>query len=397
MQTLNPLTSKELYSQYNWYKESFLPVLKDTYDDFFQSGFQVELLSISENINALMGKDFYFVTKIRIDKQHDAFFRCSQDCVSLILNKVLGKNNKRFSLDKLTDLEAKIMTSFNDNLFNNIADILSPPSATEIRRTNFDVIHLTFLVKDNEENVCGKFILSLPKVLLKPDSIISNGEKFANTMFKKSTLDVNIKIGSTKFSLLELKNLDIDDTVVFENSNTKKMTLSVRDYEKEINLKVNLGLVTPIDDNNGGNNMGAENLWDSIEVEMIAEFDSVKITLGELKNIEAGNVVDLTSLYENKVTLKVENKTIAKGELVIINDRYGVKITDIVANNNSSQPVNNASTNGQQNDEKIEDEDADFDENETEEQEEEESGEGEAEEEEEEFDYSDFELEDEDI
>ena len=49
---------------------------------------------------------------------------------------------------------------------------------------------------------------------------------------------------------------------------------------------------------------------DSIEVDMYAEFDAVKIKLGELKDIEEGLVVDLTSLYDNKVTLKVEGENL---------------------------------------------------------------------------------------
>ena len=73
------------------------------------------------------------------------------------------------------------------------------------------------------------------------------------------------------------------------------------------------------------------NIWDSIEVEMVANFDAVDITLGELKKIQAGMVVDLTSIYQNRVTLTVEDKPIASGELVIVNDKYGVKITEVHA------------------------------------------------------------------
>jgi flagellar motor switch protein FliN len=99
-----------------------------------------------------------------------------------------------------------------------------------------------------------------------------------------------------------------------------------------------MGLVLPVDEDEGIENMGDNiNLWDSIEVEINAQFESVKITLGELKAIEAGTVIDLTSIYNNKVTLSVENKPIAKGELVIINDRYGVKITDVADTNEPTQ------------------------------------------------------------
>ena len=71
------------------------------------------------------------------------------------------------------------------------------------------------------------------------------------------------------------------------------------------------------------------NLWDSIQVDMTAEFEKVKLSLGELKSIEEGLIVDLCSVYDNKISLKVGGKTIALGELVIINDRFGVKIENV--------------------------------------------------------------------
>lgn len=385
-QTLNSIASKELYTQYDWYQKTFPPVIQESCDEFFLPGFKFELLGISKNITPLMDKDSYFVTKIRIDKQYDMFFRSSDKTISLILDRVLGKSNKSFNLNKLTDLEAKIITSFNDYMFNMTSKLLSPPPANEIRRSNFDVIHLTFIIKDVEQNRCGKFIISLPAALLNPQEITSTGDKFDNTTFTKSTLDVKIEIGTTRFTMHDLKNLDLEDMVIFENSNIKQMTLVIDDYKKEINLNPNLGLITPIDNNNGGENMGAENLWDSIEVEMSAEFDAVKITLGELKKIEDGTVVDLTSIYDNKVTLKVEDKIIARGELVIINDRYGVKITEVTAQQPMQQAAQQPTQEPDQTDSVV-----------TEEPAVENSEEPAADQQDEEFDYSDFELDDEDI
>ena len=80
------------------------------------------------------------------------------------------------------------------------------------------------------------------------------------------------------------------------------------------------------------------NLWDSIQVDMAAEFDKVKVTLGELKSIEEGLIVDLCSVYDNKVSLKVGGKIVASGELVIINDRFGVRIEKV----NDSAPAEEA-------------------------------------------------------
>jgi len=390
-QNTDSIEYNNLYTQYDWFNKTFSPVVQQSGDDFFLPEFKLELIGISKNINTLMDKDSYFVTKIRIDKQHDMFFRTSEGAVSIILDRVLGKPGKRFNLNKMTDLEAKVITAYNDYLYNMLAQFLSAPPPT-LKRTNFDIIHLTFIIKDIEENTVAKFIISIPEVLLKPQAVVSSGEKFHHADFPNSVIDVEIKIGSTKFSVFDMKNLEVEDIVVFENSNTNKMILKFKDYEKEIKLNPNLGLILPID-NNGGNNMGGNtentNLWDSIEVEMNAQFDAVKITLGELKNIEEGLVVDLTSIYDNKITLSVENKAIARGELVIVNDRYGVRIEEVIAKGDKTKAV----VQGSEKDDYEEFMDEGFD-NDMNAGPEEFQG---ITMEEDEFDYSDFELEDEDI
>lgn len=389
---INSIDYKELYAQYNWFANAYPPVVQASIDEFFLPGLKFILIGISKNINTLMDKDAYFVTKIRIDKLHDMFFRTSEKAIGILLDRALGKPNSRFNLNKLTDLEAKIITAFNDYMFNATSQFLAPPPPT-LKRTNFDVVHLTFLLKDTDTNAVAKFIITLPDELLAPETVTSASDKFDYGDFSSSVIDVAVKVGSTRFKLIDIKNIEVDDIVVFDNSNTNHMVLKFKDYEHDINLNPNLGLVMPVDNDGGNDDMAGENtnLWDSIEVEMDAQFDTVKITLGELKNIEEGLVVDLTSIYDNKVTLSVENKPIARGELVIVNDRYGVKIDEVIAkapkseNNSNIIPQNETTT----------DEDDFSGDNMLEE--EESQPVSQSSEEEDEFDYSDFELEDEDI
>ena len=394
-QNINSTDYKELYAQYNWFADNYPAVVQQSSDEFFLEGLQFILIGISKNINTLMDKEAYFVTKVMIDKLHDMFFRTSEKAVGIILDRALGKPNSRFNLNRLTDLEAKIITSFNDYMFNSLAKFLSP-ARPELKRSNFDVVHLTFLIKDTNTNQVAKFIITLPDELLNPDVVTSQEDKFDYGDFATSTIDVAIKVGTTRFKLIDVKNIDIDDIVVFDNSNTNHMVLKFRDYEKEINLNPNLGLVIPVD-NDGGNEEMADNtnLWDSIEVEMSAQFDTVKITLGELKNIEEGLVVDLTSIYDNKVTLSVEDKPIARGELVIVNDRYGVKIDEVIAKAPKSEvQAGNSELIQQSGSDDFSDETMDMGEEEITH----ENTEGrEQNSEEDEFDYSDFELEDDDI
>ena len=395
-QNINSIDYKDLYAQYNWFS-SFCPsAVQASGDEFLLPKFKFILLGISKNVNTLADKDSYFVTKVRIDKLHDMFFRISEKAVEIILDRTLGRPNSRFNLNKLTDLEAKIITSFNDYMFNSLSQYLTP-SQPSLKRTNFDVIYLTFLIKDIETNRFGKLVITLPQELLNPDIVTSQEEKFAPEDFATSIINVEIKVGSTKIKLIDVKNIDVDDIVVLDDSNSEHMKLRFKEYETDINLNPNLGLVIPVDNDGGEENMTADNtnIWDSIEVEMDAQFDSVKITLGELKNIEKGLVVDLTSIYDNKVTLSVENKPIARGELVIINDRYGVKIDEVVAKTSNEK---------QQLEAPVEVENTEFDEENPQDfsEEDEFSTEEEPQEEqhpsdEDEFDYSDFELEDDDI
>ena len=119
------------------------------------------------------------------------------------------------------------------------------------------------------------------------------------------------------------------------------MTLVCENIIQKFKIKPNIKIIEPYD-MSGGEDMENENtnLWDSIQVDMSAEFDKVKVTLGELKSIEEGLIVDLCSVYDNKVSLKVGGKLVAAGELVIINDRFGVRIQEVNSSDNSSpQPT----------------------------------------------------------
>jgi flagellar motor switch protein FliN/FliY len=57
---------------------------------------------------------------------------------------------------------------------------------------------------------------------------------------------------------------------------------------------------------------------------------STTLTLGEVLNLGPGSVVELDNLVEEPVDIKVNGKLVAKGEIVVVEERFGVKITDIV-------------------------------------------------------------------
>ncbi len=395
----NSISTDQLYKEYDWYQHTFPPIVQESCDEFFDNNFKLELIGISKNINCLMDNESWFVTKIRINHEYDMYFRLNDKALDIILNKVLGQSKNKFNINKISELEAKVITSFNDFMFEHLKPVLSEPDPTQLQRNNFDLIHLTFIIKEVEEynKKAGKVIITMPLGLLKPELITSEGPKFSDDSFPTSETLVKVLIGKTKFSLYDLKNLEQDDVVVFENSNLENITLFISGEEIPVNLNPNMDILIT-ETENGGDDMGDthKNIWDSIEVEMSAEFDAVKISLGELKDIEEGLVVDLTSLYDNNVTLKVEGKSIASGSLVIVNDRYGVKINNVIADGGNSLPAKgqNAAQPAAESNEN-EEEGNDFTDNN--ELPPEDEGAENNDNSEEEFDYSDFDLEDENI
>jgi flagellar motor switch protein FliN/FliY len=354
----------ELYKQFSWYDSIFTPIVKSCSSEFFFDGFEYKLMSVSTNMNVLSQNETFFVTKVKINAKNDVYIRISQAAINVILDKVLGKNNKRFDLTEVSELEARVITGFNDFLY----EMLAPNFTIEPNRRYNEILHLTYFVKSEISDAAAKFVISVPKDILTPPQKEEKPPRLSDMYFANSPVEVNLLLGTTVFPLADIKKLDVGDIVLFENSNSSEMTLICENIVQKFKVKPNIKIIEPYD-MSGGNEMNNNNtnLWDSIQVDMSAEFDKVRVTLGELKNIEEGLIVDLCSVYDNKISLKVGGKIVADGELVIINDRFGVRIENVKDEN---EPQNSQ---------------LQVEENSSEENGEEET--------EDDFDYSDFEVE----
>ena len=194
----------ELNTLFEWYCNSFASKIQEAFNEFFGEKFNLKLVSLSKNINVLFQGDNYFVTKVRIDKNYDLFFRCSSTGVKIILDDILGEA-KSFDISAISDLEAKLISTFNDFTYNKVIDLLLKPEKGE-KRKNFDNINLTFFIKGTDKQ-CGKFILSIPKALVVPETL--EREPYDISNFNLAVLDTKIKLGTTVFSLKDLKQLEI--------------------------------------------------------------------------------------------------------------------------------------------------------------------------------------------
>ena len=114
-----------------------------------------------------------------------------------------------------------IITAFNDFLYESLA----PNFTIEPNRRYNEILHLTYFVKSEVSDSAAKFIISVPKDILKPEEISTKSPRFTDADFAFSPVEVNLVVGTTVFPLAEIKKLDVGDIVVFENSNSSEMTL----------------------------------------------------------------------------------------------------------------------------------------------------------------------------
>jgi flagellar motor switch protein FliN len=56
-----------------------------------------------------------------------------------------------------------------------------------------------------------------------------------------------------------------------------------------------------------------------------------RMLIGELLQLGQGSVIELTKLAGEPMDIYVNNRLIAKGEVVVVNEKFGVRLTDIVS------------------------------------------------------------------
>ena len=391
--------SNNLNLTYEWFNNHFTQTVKDTFQEFWGTEADVKLLSISENTNSLVKGEEFFVTKIRLNKELSVFIRLSAKMVKILLENILGKNGKTFNIEKITELEAKILTGFDDFLYQNFAEYIKKAEELPQNNTNYNECNLTFYLRTNNMTL-GKIVIKIPTVAIVPQKVTLGEETFTITNFSSNTARVNLNVGHTRIKLNDLKSLEQGDIVLLEYSNSSQMTLKYENYSTQIKVVPNPSIMIENDFDNGDNPKGDNmsdndiyNMWDSIQVDIGAEFEKVKLTLGELKQISEGLVVDIGSVYDNKIDLKVEDKIVASGELVIINDRYGVRINQVFTEEPENQYEEDIQPQQEENYsvENLEDEQYPV------EQEQEYAQEEINQDEEENFDYSDFDVDEDDL
>ena len=325
----------------NAFNDKITQAVKDAVEKYWEQDVCVILQALNdyrELRQEILIKDMdFFSSQIKVETHKPVIIRLNKNFVKNFLSASLNIKTNVFKLTTLTELEVKILNNFFEFLYKKINEILIPTKNLKISEKsekNINILLYLTLKQGYDANI----LLSIPQDRV-PFDVLKKSQSFKDEDFLTSKATVKIKAGSSKITLDELKNLTCDDIVLLEDSDSSKLTLISGELEKKFNVKVNSSLILHLDSeeeenyNEQINNevIMEKNLWDDIQIEISAEFDKVKMTIGELKQITQGQIVDLGSVFDNEISLYVENKKVAKGELLIINDKYAVRLNEVMS------------------------------------------------------------------
>lgn len=315
-------------------------VIRDAFEKYWEKDITMSLQSINDfrelrEEKTLKGMDF-FTSRISVDNHKPIIIRLSKGFVHCFLDNALSYENKPFNLEDLTKLELKILNNFCEFVYKKLKTVLIPPAKAKLSEKSETTVNIVYIVAVGDKSN-ARVVVSLPEDRI-PFKMISKKASFKDEDFLTSSTGVRIKAGTSKLTFEELKNLAVGDIILLENSSANKLTLISGDVEQPFNIKINPALILNIDEENEDNYdkidnevIMDKNLWDDIQIEVNAEFEKIKMTIGELKQITQGQIVDLGSVFDNEISLFVEDKKVAKGELLIVNNRYAVKLNKVIA------------------------------------------------------------------
>ena len=77
-------------------------------------------------------------------------------------------------------------------------------------------------------------------------------------------------------------------------------------------------------------NKAIEMLMD-VNLQLMVELGRTRMTLRQVLDLQKGSVVELNRIAGDVVDIYVNDHLIAKGEVVVVDDKFGVRVTEIVS------------------------------------------------------------------
>ncbi len=147
------------------------------------------------------------------------FLRLSNNAVGIILDSAFGyseKNEGELQLKNITELEAKIITAYNDFLFKNTKEnFINEKKLAKLPQSTIktgSLIHLVYYIFSEDSQELGRIILSFPDYFIKKPELVPPPQTPIDIMqFGTSSTKVDLLVGKTNIILEDLMKLEVED------------------------------------------------------------------------------------------------------------------------------------------------------------------------------------------
>jgi len=68
-----------------------------------------------------------------------------------------------------------------------------------------------------------------------------------------------------------------------------------------------------------------------VPLQVTVELGRCKITISELLKLSKGSVLELNKVAGEALDFRVNDRLVARGEAIVINDRFGVRLTNVIS------------------------------------------------------------------
>lgn len=335
------------------------PVLTETLQQFWGVPVRVVFMGAGSDTHYFWRMDDFHVSQLTLGKSENtavnpdgsapmALLKLSDTACATFLNRVLGARQSSFSFKRLSPLEANILNELSRDLLSYFKkELIKKPGKGD----KLKPVHLIWALQlegaPPEYADVGKIVLSLPtKAIRTQKPSTANHGMVPDEFFFHVDGIARIYLGSTRVTLADLDYLEPEDLIVLEDSHISRMFVveSISGeripFQSQIHQQQHLTIpYTQELANMDMQSQGAsarQTLWDNLMIEVGAEFEPVKLPLKQLKEMTEGLIVEMGDLVHNRVCLRVEGKVLAWGELVIVGDKFGVRVCKVDAAEQSS-------------------------------------------------------------
>jgi len=135
-------------------------------------------------------------------------------------------------------------------------------------------------------------------------------------------------------SFENLDNLDWSDVESELKANKEKILSEVKESGKELNQeKVEESSEDSSDKNSPTGDIDINFLFD-VQLSIVVEIGRVQMLISDLLELNEESIIELDSVVGQPLDIRANDLLVARGEVIVVNEKFAVKITDIVSPDN---------------------------------------------------------------